>query len=522
MEEIDYKKLTINNKKADINNAIITHGVKRKALFLKSICSDSGLCIAFGIESQEIYDFFKGFITFEYLNAMQKIGATSLNGFVTELEYLREEYRSNAILKSALTSETDNLFYEYLIGIAINDEYLRFPCFVETYGLIEYNNQMDKDAVKDMDNNRRDDAKNALKNSYKFDINSTILSEDNIYKRVCDKSEYLALLIQHIDKPISLHHQLANVIKNDDTNFIRSNLMNILYQIYMPLAILKDDFTHYDLHAMNVLLYTPKQNMYIQYHYHIDENTIVQFKSQYIVKIIDYGHSYSSKINIEQVYEKLCDNCNECGYDNGFNWLETWDNPEKTYYIDSKKRNMSHDLLLLVHVYSQLKEMYMLFPDIFDLLRRLTYNHAYGTKENIKNSNIDANGLPEEICNVVDAYTYIQNLLMKSTQQSATDNYYLHYDKIGDLHIYTDGRPMNYVPTQIYQTNEEKEDKENKEKEDNQPTGGKRVHTTKCKYIKKRKNTVRRENKTKRIKQKKRIKHTKRKTRTRRLKRNCS
>ena len=36
----------------------------------------------------------------------------------------------------------------------------------------------------------------------------------------------------------------------------------------MPLSIIKNNFTHYDLHYENVFLYEPLKNKYIEYHYY--------------------------------------------------------------------------------------------------------------------------------------------------------------------------------------------------------------------------------------------------------------
>lgn len=58
----------------------------------------------------------------------------------------------------------------------------------------------------------------------------------------------------------------------------------------MPLATLANTFTHYDLHPSNVLLCEPVLGKY--YKYILNDRTVVEFKSKYIVKIIDYGRSF--------------------------------------------------------------------------------------------------------------------------------------------------------------------------------------------------------------------------------------
>jgi len=111
---------------------------KRRSMFLQAICSDSGVCIAFGKERQKIFDFFDGFTKFNYLKNIKAIGAVSENGFIKELEYEREGYKAHAILKSSREKMSDNLMYEYFVGIIINEFAKRIPCFIETYGHYEY------------------------------------------------------------------------------------------------------------------------------------------------------------------------------------------------------------------------------------------------------------------------------------------------------------------------------------------------------------------------------------------------
>jgi hypothetical protein len=95
----------------------------------------------------------------------------------------------------------------------------------------------------------------------------------------------------------------------------------------MPLMCLQNEFTHYDLHSDNILIYEPVIGKYIQYHYFVDGNEI-SFKSKYIVKIIDYGRCYfhdTDTNNSMNIHEKICNEkqCDpECGEDYGYQWLQ--------------------------------------------------------------------------------------------------------------------------------------------------------------------------------------------------------
>ena len=131
--------------KADIiNKFMFKTKYKQKAVYLNTICSNSGFCLALGKEEKNISDFFNNFITFEYaISPIKTIGTVSANGFIKEIIYQRLKYKSYAILKSQRDIRTDALFYEYLTGMYINTILTRLPNFVKTYGLLKYNSQAD-------------------------------------------------------------------------------------------------------------------------------------------------------------------------------------------------------------------------------------------------------------------------------------------------------------------------------------------------------------------------------------------
>ena len=124
-------------KKASV---IISNFIEKSDLFLKTICSDSGMCIALGKKTDDINSYFKGFVNFEYaLSPIKKIGQVSANGFIKEIAYEKAGYKSFAILKSEQNIHADNLVYEYAVGKNfINIVNKLYPCFVETYGLYFY------------------------------------------------------------------------------------------------------------------------------------------------------------------------------------------------------------------------------------------------------------------------------------------------------------------------------------------------------------------------------------------------
>jgi len=96
---------------------------KRRAFFLKAVCSNSGVCLAFGKETAKINQHFD-FASFNYMTKATTFGEYSANAFVKLIEYQNEGYLANAILKSSIKSTSDNLYYEYLVGQFINKQLL--------------------------------------------------------------------------------------------------------------------------------------------------------------------------------------------------------------------------------------------------------------------------------------------------------------------------------------------------------------------------------------------------------------
>ena len=413
---------------------------KRKSHYLNIICADSGECLAVGMEIDRIYQFFNRFINFKYAtNPVRSIGAPSENGFIKEIAYSRNGYNSYAILKSSQKPDSDNLMYEYEVGkYFINKQNKSFSCFLETYGLFMYDNP---------------DAWNSFKDT---DVDKSLLDSLWVipvdYKTGCQKSQFLAILIQHINKTISFAKFIDNAIA--ETNRVKKkyqlnfDVFYILYQIYFALDVLKNEFTHYDLHTDNVLLYEPAKNGYITYHYHLNSGATVEFHSKYIAKIIDYGRCYyyeSDVNNSKNTYDRICADpgCPDCGEDSGFGILAPEEFPGSFYYISSQVRNKSHDLRLAYTIKDEIEDVVLNDPkSIIDfnwnILQNIVYATDYGTPEL-------ENGVSPAIHNVTDMRMALESFISIAKNKTYNDRYTLGLTKIGDMHIYEDRRPMEYV-----------------------------------------------------------------------------
>jgi len=418
---------------------------KRRSKFLQAICSDSGVCIAFGKERKKIFDFFNGFTKFDYLKSIKAIGKVSANGFVKELEYEREGYKAHAILKSSKEKDADNLMYEYLIGANINNVLLKyFPCFIETYGHYRYRNESDWAQFQ------RATPGNADLNSMLIPYRKGSIN----FPESCKYSKTVCVLVQHIKGAASIGDK---VIKNPpDFNYIINDLLYSFYQVYYTLAMIGSNFTHYDLHPDNVILYKPVAGKYIEFHYHLPHGTTINFKSQYIVKIIDYGRCFLNNKGLNSVsyYTSICSKdinaeCNQngetCGNESGYGWLEPvmedWN-----YYISSTMSNPSHDLRLLNDLKNRMpwddepfKSSTRINNHMNNILSSVVYTGKYGTPPVVGQGNF------KKIEDVTDAEAFIRRAIQDPEQAAANDAYYAGMEKLGDMHIYGI-KPTEYIP----------------------------------------------------------------------------
>jgi hypothetical protein len=300
-------------------------------------------------------------------------------------------------------------------------------------------------------------------------MDSLDLQKSINYEKMCTKSKYAAILIQHLKDVTALEDALKKSNpKSQHTIFY--DLLYILYQVYMPLVQLRNNFTQYDLHAGNVLLYEPIKGKHIKYHYHIGNGKIVTFNSPYIVKIIDYGRSFfrykqsQKKDNPTDIYAKLCaePKCNKkdepCGSSQGFAWMEGPLSNEN-FFISSQVPNISHDLRLLNYITESVKKnkpkpsntpqekaMYeTITTKILDIVK-----YGQGIKGDDKRFGTNINkkqGFPNSINNIIDAEHALQEIIIEDPVASLlNEQKYPPENKIGDIHVFVDGSPMTFIP----------------------------------------------------------------------------
>ena len=125
--------------------------------------------------------------------------------------------------------------------------------------------------------------------------------------------------------------------------------------------MMRNIFTHYDLHQDNILICYLGMFKYIKMHYHYANKNTIFFNTCYIPKIIDYGrchfHDKHENISTEDVFNKVCEikECDpDCGMDYGFGNIT---NVPKINRLSAYKKNISQDLIYL----NIIKKIYLIF-----------------------------------------------------------------------------------------------------------------------------------------------------------------
>ena len=178
----------------------------KKVSFCNVIRNSKGGCLWFGGETTKASSFFgfnNDFDTFEHMINLTKVGDESANGVVYKIDYSKEGYLSSAILKSSLSSDADNLYYEYFVGKHfVNKMNLQYSCFVQTYNI-----------YKSIDPTFRANNKNSL-SSVNFNTNFQKLNEQTITDvDYCLDSRWLSILIETVPNAITLGKYLSKVLQ---------------------------------------------------------------------------------------------------------------------------------------------------------------------------------------------------------------------------------------------------------------------------------------------------------------------
>jgi hypothetical protein len=229
------KRLMKKNKKSLRRRRLFRGGVDESidTTTILNKYPDTGACFALGNETDKnaIKAYF-GLATmdcFSYAKSAESVGGEGTNGFVTKIKFEKEGTSAHAILKSSyrsadsitirrirkgiaknmpnVTKFPGNLMYEYEVGLFVNDQNKIFPCFIETYGLLNYS--LDKYTA--LEKNRKEKIKDSsglleqinklnkdhsIGIDYEIGCKSTLLwdADKNVLSHID-----LGILMQHIE-----------------------------------------------------------------------------------------------------------------------------------------------------------------------------------------------------------------------------------------------------------------------------------------------------------------------------------
>jgi hypothetical protein len=315
-------------------------------------------CMIFSQESKQILSFYNNFEDFKYFSNSNQLKGTGLhsNATVQIFTFSRQNISIKTLLKKAQYQTSDNLYYEHSAGMYINTLVSKYPCFIYTYG-IYFNTDYKVSGFKRIN-----------------------VASPKIYELACLGPLKLHIMIQYIES-ITLKKYIER--ERNNPSFV-TNMIHILFQIYGPLTAIGDSFTHYDLHDMNVLLYTIPNKQYINMEYRYDTHTVT-FQTTVIAKIIDYGRAFfpqSEYIGEQICKEAQCTDTRKCGVEFGFSFLSK-NKTEHLYWIDSYKKNRSHDLRLTQSIKEHLTPAH---EPLTTLVTNVVYHDFYGTPENTKDN----------------------------------------------------------------------------------------------------------------------------------------
>jgi len=369
---------------------------------LRIACVD-GNCLDFGPYAPFVKHYFDQFrnLSLAVVNEMSPIGTPSANGFLVRIPFSKGVFTAYTALKCAQSQTSDSLLYEFYVGrYYINQWISVFPCFLETYDAYRFTSAA---AYRELQSHGHGRSNGSLDKLIKrLNTESFLKSGSHFWTMACGLGTMGCIMMQYFQSFYSLHAKAIELLDTD--------LPFCLFQMYFVLDVLKDEYTHYDLHFQNVFLYRPYSgNRYVQLVYHYKDGTDIGFPTEYLVKLIDYGRNYiPASAPIVHTVSRIAD-CE------GFSYV-----PDKP--------NPSFDLLIAFHLREYLMRHGFVHQIIYDGKSRP--QSTYSSKNKV-------------VSNVSDMAMALKNNLSPFFPQM--DNKYRGWTRMGTLHIYEDRRPMYFT-----------------------------------------------------------------------------
>jgi hypothetical protein len=421
-----------------------------RSKWLQVACKNPDNCLALGTYGDSIKQYFDNFQNFAYLDQskLKRIGSPSANGFIIEMPFTKNGYTAYTALKCSAKATADNLMYEYIVGKRfINKQLKKFPLFLETYDLYEYVDDTSYENVKTAVSNNTLNTMDIPSSIQKVNVDDIDIKNIQPYKLwqiigdACSKNKRLCMSIQHFDNftPVGDH-----VENNQMWGDFKGDFLPLLFQIYFVLNELRDVYTHYDLHLDNVMMYKPfegKKCILMRYHMTYD-NKVMEFKSEYIPKIIDYGRNYfdDGTITSNLVITGSCSaqQCRpKCGENVGFEVISNTmvtGKPYLYYWIDPSKRNMSHDLRFA----NSLNDILPVFTNPKTKISSIIYDDEFGTRELLTYKKGEIHNVADMISVLKSNPTVMANVLNNVKYDST-------WETVATMDVYDDGRDYEFV-----------------------------------------------------------------------------
>lgn len=410
-----------------------------------------------------------------------KIGSFSSNGIVHKIQYNYDTINIPLIIKSSKNINPDSLFYEYLVGLCINEFNKYIPCFSRTYLSGYWDNQQVYDILKNTSsyfylvNNFSDNIKvvdktnidnfiktGCINNTNSFLVSQYIPSLSNLDTYVYD------FLLEKKEKKPEFTKKIYK-FKDKTIEYIPT-LISILHLIYYTLSVFSNYLTHNDLHLSNILLIKIPFDKCIDINFIDSNGDSYSYKSIYMPIIIDYGRSWIDcknfidlMENTQDIMKIVCDNDNQntdvsqrvcknnCGNKTGYKIISThikdgiFSPPiENTSYVALTNRNKTADLRVLLTL--KKNTHFSDLPDIeyLNMFKNLIDNKLHELPENMygpENLSISS----DTIYNVDGASSELEKIV-RDPSFIFYNNRFIDNPIYGTLTIYTNARkPYSFV-----------------------------------------------------------------------------
>lgn len=293
------------------------------------------------------------------ISPIKRIGSPSANGFINLISYknIRDSKIFKTVLKTSVQLNSDNNYYEYVVGNCINIIKEFVPNFIYTFTF----SNLDPNLKKSLSENKVFNDLLSFKSgtNFKNKMNHSELQNYDNIGNGCQNNNRASVLIEYVPNGVSVEDLIKEQEFLMDVNY---NIFCLLFQIYATLVGLKDIYTHYDLHLGNIMIVKLPKKVKITY-----TNLKITLYTKYIPVIIDYGRSHINCLKLgatifSRVFSEIsCENpkCNSSGpksCDTRLKGLviqrykDNYSNQSNFYNINLRVKNESFDLRFL-HIF---------------------------------------------------------------------------------------------------------------------------------------------------------------------------